>query len=441
MQTIRLVLLCSFFFVGLLWPSSPGSLLRVEDAILSVLVVLCIPVGMRNELHRRYLVFTVGFVVFFLMVGMAAVVLVSPPFGFSSGTVSTVKEAGRMVKVGLLCYASLAVLRLVTARQRTALALVFALLLGIHLAVGIAQYAQVPAVVELTHEYFVDEVQAGNLTEGAIASRSFRAVGTVYNPNIFGFIGVTLGFVIRGLVPGKRWLLVLASAAAAATVVLSQSRSAIIAGLMGIAWLGVASAKSRRGVFDRLLTLGVVMAALLAGQSFFAEGRLGGEGVTLFASRPQYAWLFDEVLGGSPLVGFGIGTVWFLPSDSDYLFALIQTGLLGVLALVTYYYLLFFGPGREMPGLRAAVIVAAVGGVANGVFFGNEVVPFVYLMFAAAITEIHVGAKLHERSGANPHSPRGALAGGRQSSRAIGQRGRSSAPCRAPSIESSDSAT
>src|SRR5690606_21385543 len=96
-------------------------------------------------------------------------------------------------------------------------------------------------------------------------------------------------------------------------------------------------------------------------------------------NRPQYVMLPQLILQDSPAFGLGIGAAWYLPPDSDFLYALVKTGLWGVLVLLTYYA--YVVVSRRSPFDRGFIFsgLAVIGGLTNGFFFGNEITPWAAL--------------------------------------------------------------
>ncbi len=133
--------------------------------------------------------------------------------------------------------------------------------------------------------------------------------------------------------------------------------------------------------------VGIAAFAALAGAQMLLQGmRTRLEFGGFLENRPQYGWYPGAVLDSSPFFGFGLGVFPSDAVDSDYLIALIQFGVIGLIAALSVYWYaarLSWGASRWAFG---AVMTAAVFGLTNGVLFGNELAPFVLLCIGFGIS-------------------------------------------------------
>jgi O-antigen ligase len=261
-------------------------------------------------------------------------------------------------------------------------------LLVLHVLFGMIQYFNLqPIAGFITDVYLEDSPQAGNLGPNAIDLAVFRATGTVYDPNIYANVAVFLGAISLFLFRERRRLQITALVLMFLAIAFSASRTGLAGGIVVTAasvWHGLLY--SRRPGKSPLASLTMIAALVLLVP--FALSLNPATDRLAFRSSPvqeflearwQYDWLLWAVLDNSPLVGFGIGARWYSSADSDFLYLLVQFGLLGLVALIAWYCYLFFGRDRR-PEERLFVLLAITLGLTNGVFFGNEIFPFAAIL-------------------------------------------------------------
>lgn len=378
------LLAAAFLATSLLVPRLFDTPYQLEDFLLVGLAAFYLFQAPLSRHARELVVATTVCATSLGLVGLIALNVAHPPPFFHTTHASILKEFGRLAKQVILAFAFAHLADRHNLATWNTLRKVLFILLTVHVLIGIAQYFQVPAVTSFIAQHFLDNSdQIAGVTTSAIEQGNFRATGTVYNPNIYGYLGVFLGASLTYLYRGKPRAQFLSALLLLAAVVLSQSRTAFVGALVALYWMSPATRARTRNPGVRVAILLLVVAALAIGSqtnvvSRFTGAILGGAG-EFATNRPQYAELPHWVLGYSPMFGFGIGTFWILPPDSDVLFALMETGIIGVCTIWGYYA--YLGVRSHVTGGRAWLFsfLAIVGGLTNGVFFGNEIYPFAML--------------------------------------------------------------
>ncbi len=369
-----------FFAISLLVPQLLPFPFQLEDVLLPVFFTMAAfrkPLPSRLKAIVAATAITAALLATFGLVGH---VFVEAPPTFSKSTASAIKEIGRLGKLVLVVFAC-AQLSTISEKQLTFVRRAVTMLLGLHLVIGLAQYYRVEPITSwLELHYLENSRQLGQLQEAAIKAGTFRATGTVYNPNIYGYLAVVMAGVACAL-RGSRTNQLGVMAAMVMCVLLSQSRTAFVGALALIYWMTAST--GRTWVF-RSLAAGaagvLVILAVDGGASERITSIFSAEG--FIQNRPQYRMLPRLVLRESPAFGLGIGAVWRLPPDSDFLYALMKTGLWGVMVLVTYYaYVIISRRSQYDRGLVFSGL-AVIGGLTNGFFFGNEIAPWAALLLA-----------------------------------------------------------
>lgn len=210
----------------------------------------------------------------------------------------------------------------------------------------------------------------------------FRPFSTAIHPIEFGsviamLLPLTIVWGLIGGVQGRRWWNWIPAVLTAAAASLSSSRSTIILVAVGLVLLWPALQRAQR--------IATVVAAIAAAVVLFVTtpGMVGailglfaslGLGDTSVASRIDSLGMAGEYFARAPLLGRGFGT--FLPRyrifDNQYLLGLVETGALGVLALVLLWVVpavaLFRALRRRAPGSPERLL--GVGLLASGVVGG-----------------------------------------------------------------------
>jgi hypothetical protein len=374
-----------FLAVSLFFPRLFTAAYQLEDGILLLAFVSSRFLPNASEYETRIVKATVIFVAILFAVGFLAVAFVVLPADFYSSPEQIFREAGRLLKY-LALVATLARLVGSPGLHEGYLQKALLAMLAVHVFFGLAQYFHFGPVEDFLNDRFLeDSGQTEGLTEEAIESGRFRANGTVYNANIYGCVAVFLGAAAWLCRRSTRVEVGLNLGLMTLAIFLSQSRTAFIG--LCIAAYFLASDTKRRGM--RLLFQSVA-ATTLVGATLSSTGMsqrmaevLGGSAQEIVATRPQYQRFPGKILDESPAVGLGIGTLWELPPDSDFLYVLMQFGAIGVACVFGYYfYLMAYRPRRKrlaLPGLAGMVC-----GLANGILFGNEVAPFLLLAITFA---------------------------------------------------------
>lgn len=286
-----------------------------------------------------------------LVIGFVAVMLASQIWGFLRPLPGTELPAANRRVLELLAYAGIALFTADALRSRAALESAFTALTaaaGVAAFIGLLQWA--------TGHDVTTALQLPGLAENPAATEALadiylrgdfqRITGSTLHPIELGtLLAVTFPICIHLLGSGRRtaqrligastlWLSMLA-------IPLTISRAAILG--VGVAILALLPFSSWR---TRMILVGsTVIAALVAALAFPNVTRLLGELITdpnsdggSVASRAEdYHRIFTYVTE-RPLLGRGFGS--FVPTqyfwvDNQYLRTLVETGLVGLIALVS----------------------------------------------------------------------------------------------------------
>lgn len=370
----------AFFAVSLLVPRLLPFPFQLEDLLLAIFFTMAL---FRRPLPSRLksiLAATAITATLLATFGLVAHVLVEPPPTFSKETASAIKEVGRLGKLVLVVFAC-AQLSTTSEKQLTSVRSAVTTLLALHLAMGLAQYYQIEVITGwLDANFLEDSRQTARLEEEAIEAGAFRATGTVYNPNIYGYLAVVMAggaCALRGSHKHQYTVMTIMLVC----VLLSQSRTAFVGALALVYWMTPSAGLEW---VTRALAAGAVgiLVVMVAGGGaservssiFTAEGFL--------QNRPQYTLLPQLILSESPAFGLGLGTAWYLPPDSDFLYALVKTGLWGVLVLLAYYAYVVVSRRSRLDRSFIFSGLAVIGGLTSGFFFGNEIAPWAALLLA-----------------------------------------------------------
>ncbi|HEX5918583.1 MAG TPA: O-antigen ligase family protein [Nocardioides sp.] len=224
--------------------------------------------------------------------------------------------------------------RLVTVLRRLAFAA------GLVALLGLAQY--------VTGELFVDRIRVPGLTAGTegwtLGTRSgrIRPSGTSMSPIEYGVVlGMTLPLVtVCASVQSRyRWLFRAMLVAMIASIFFSMSRSAYLCALAGMIVLAMSwDLRRRLRALAFLSVVSAVMYVTVPGLLGSIQGLFSNAGEDpSIASRTGSYDIAGAFISSSPWVGKGFGT--FLPKywilDNAYLGMTIESGLIGLLALLT----------------------------------------------------------------------------------------------------------
>ena len=371
----------AFLLVSLFVPRLLSGIAQLEDGLLVVCVVLAAGLPLEALLARRTLtILGVAVALLGLTGGVGELLGHETSAYITRSTVGLVKEIGRLGKIMLVAWSMGRIIG-ATDRRGKSLDTIFFLALVAHTLLGLAQYFHLdPFASWITRAFLGESLQVHNLSEGALEVGGFRATGTVYNANVYGYVALMLAifpFAGSAPVPRRRTLSILALVTVA--IFFSQSRTAYV-GLLILAYLAVT--RGTGAVWPKLVAMAAIAATVVLGAARLAATLDLGLGV-FFAKRPQYLLLPQLVLSEAPLVGYGLGAGWFLPADSDYLYAMIRGGFLAVAVLIGLYGALL-AAGKGNGAYRAVVWMAIIGGLTNGVFFGNEITPLVLMVLMRA---------------------------------------------------------
>lgn len=223
--------------------------------------------------------------------------------------------------------------RLVTVLRRLAFAA------GLVALLGLAQY--------VTGELFVDRIRVPGLTAGTegwtLGTRSgrIRPSGTSMSPIEYGVVlGMTLPLVtVCASVQSRyRWLFRAMLVAMIASIFFSMSRSAYLCALAGMIVLAMSwDLRRRLRALAFLSVVSAVMYVTVPGLLGSIQGLFSNAGEDpSIASRTGSYDIAGAFISSSPWVGKGFGT--FLPKywilDNAYLGMTIESGLIGLLALL-----------------------------------------------------------------------------------------------------------
>jgi O-antigen ligase len=211
---------------------------------------------------------------------------------------------------------------------------------GLVALLGLAQY--------VTGELFVDRIRIPGLTAGTegwtLGTRSgrIRPSGTSMSPIEYGVVlGMTLPLVtVCASVQSRyRWLFRAMLVAMIASIFFSMSRSAYLCALAGMIVLAMSwDLRRRLRALAFLSVVSAVMYVTVPGLLGSIQGLFSNAGEDpSIASRTGSYDIAGAFISSSPWVGKGFGT--FLPKywilDNAYLGMTIESGLLGLLALLT----------------------------------------------------------------------------------------------------------
>ncbi|MFA6132020.1 MAG: O-antigen ligase family protein [Patescibacteria group bacterium] len=215
-----------------------------------------------------------------------------------------------------------------------------------------------------------------------IGERLMRAYGTFAHPNIFGgYLAVVVMMILLRF--SKRPALVAILVLLSSTLVVTFSRSAWLALIVGIIFFFVSSVISRKKIPQKfLLGLIIVILAAAAPLALFSDAvftrvaaadRLEEQSLT---ERQSEYHMIGEVIKTNPFVGVGPGAytlaleklypgqpVWsYQPMHNSYLLFFAETGLLGLVFLIYFLWVLFSGQSlQSLPSLSPLVSLAVLG--------------------------------------------------------------------------------
>jgi O-antigen ligase len=257
----------------------------------------------------------------------------------------------------------------------------------------IAQYIRPPGFSAEGHEAFI-------YTRDGLP----RVAGTARHPIEFGIamaavLPIAMHFAAYARTLPARWGAVVASAAIAGVIPLALSRSAVLSfALAALIVLPTWTAKRRLRVIG-MLALAALALNLAAPQIFPKIGGLlsQSEGTESLETRGRAADVAFELVNEAPILGHGFSAAFESPVviDNQYLITTIETGVIGLLAL-----LVVIGGGiltarrarmlSDDPATRdlAQALIATIAAVALG-GFGLNVVRF---PMTAGILFLGVGA-------------------------------------------------
>ena len=224
--------------------------------------------------------------------------------------------------------------RLVTVLRRLAFAA------GLVALLGLAQY--------VTGELFVDRIRIPGLTAGTegwtLGTRSgrIRPGGTSMSPIEYGVVlgmALPLAAVCASVQSRYRWIYRAMLVAMIASIFFSMSRSAYLCSLAGMIVLALSwDVRRRLRALGFLAAVSAVMYVTVPGLLGSIQGLFSNAGEDpSIASRTGSYDIAGAFISSSPWVGKGFGT--FLPKywilDNAYLGTTIETGFLGLVALLT----------------------------------------------------------------------------------------------------------
>lgn len=245
---------------------------------------------------------------------------------------------------------------------------------GLVAVLGLFQYA--------TQQLWVDKVTIPGFprvvaVELALRSGLVRPSGTATHPIEFGVVMTTVLPVAVACARGAvrhRWIYWAVVFAISFAILLSISRSAIICGIVGmlvllLSWPMITRVRALCFLL-LLLTLAFLTVPGLLGTLTNLFTRLGSDSsVSSRTGSYGVAWTFIE---RDPLLGRGFGT--FLPKyrilDNGYLGVLIETGIVGLLSLLTLVVVGFLAARKAMrlsaPGFERELSSALAAAIAAG---------------------------------------------------------------------------
>lgn len=232
----------------------------------------------------------------------------------------------------------------------------------------------------------------------ACTEGNWRASSTFGNPNVFGaFLVIPLAMELNALLTGVPHRGTIKGGARlcvyVAGVLLSQSRTSLLASAVAVGYVSLTmvrrssrNTKRLRVVFRSLAFAFAAGLLLVMGIRYLNASRMGdfigsmGHGAVLKAGSVTYRVqvakeTLSAVLYHNPILGFGIGSLPPEALDSDYLYWMYYSGLLGLLT----YCLLIWRWKRQLSehkgaavGLMAALMGLLVGGLTQGLFFSER---------------------------------------------------------------------
>lgn len=257
----------------------------------------------------------------------------------------------------------------------------------------------------LTDQAWVDKLSIPGLVRNTqIYSVSLRGgfvrpFGTAIHPIEFGsVIAMLLPLtIVHGMLASpRRWFVWVPALVTMLAAEISLSRSAIVCVIVGLVLLWPALTRIQRLVGGvAVMVLGIVVFVAVPGMVATITSLFGGSaGDSSVTSRVDSYGMAVDLLGRYPVFGRGFGT--FLPRyrifDNQYLLALVETGVIGTLAMVTLWAVPVFGvvgvirrsaagaPLRLLAtGLLASSVVGAIGlALFDG--FGFPMMPAVWFV-------------------------------------------------------------
>lgn len=377
-----------YLLSSLLAPPSLYSLLALQTPLLIIMLFLTARL-LTNSSTSLALPYAAALAISALVVFLLLGTYSPPPVPFATYTNgAALKEFARLLQLFSLflvsyCYAH--ILYTMPVRGQIRAARLLALLLLIHVTIGILQFLQVDWVVSVldTH-YLRGDVQSHALTPNAVAVGNFRATGTVLNPNIYADIVLALFVSVISIT--KRLTVVLpVTLLAAIGLLLAQSRAAVVAFALVLFASLMIFRSLRRPILLIPLSLALVSLLLMGSLQFSRLERLLDFTITdLFISRPQYGIFLDVPAHLWALGGLGARAEILLPIDSDILFILLRFGVPGLSLIMLFAFLAGYVARVPSWWLSVFLSITAVS-FTNTMLFGNETMPFTVLALVISI--------------------------------------------------------
>lgn len=243
-----------------------------------------------------------------------------------------------------------------------------------------------------------------------------RFQGLLANPNMAAQVGTLAIFLALAVLRRRRsWIAIACIAASVATILLSESRTAIVAVVIGVAWMAVLA-----GARGLVAVVGVGIVALCAatllapGLLQLALGRFGQVSAGDGLSGRSFIWAAGLDAVADRMHGWGWGTSetvlagayrsgatreLALTFHNSVLQVAVEGGVLAAVLLLAAYAGIVApmlrmrrsGVAAALSGLAAAGIVAQMS--ESGVFGTGQVFPYLFWFGVSALLGLHAAAR------------------------------------------------
>lgn len=250
---------------------------------------------------------------------------------------------------------------------------------------GMCQLFNLMQVNSWLSPLYVSEIHMINL-QGSILSR--RITGPTGNPNMLGtMMLLVFWFGMSAVV--KRYYRIILVGSSFVLILMTQSRTTLVALALGLLALGLAPTAKRGQRMVALGILGVGALVVLSGaMSYLADLTSGMESGSLQFRLKVWSAVWDS-MGKTLWLGFGPSkSLDFIDIDSEYILVLKRYGFIGLSIMIWFYfemYKLFANAdSRLFRGMKYCILGAVVCNLTNSYYYNLQVMPVLLILAGGA---------------------------------------------------------